>query len=128
MKYSKLSDLRSVTEAVFQKQFQTLRPLLEAEAQIQRQLASLGVQVSQARRDGPKAEGYKVTGADMLWQGWESSTRRQLNLDLARLRAQKREQLEALKAAFGRKEAVSSLSSALLKDHRRDVAKKQSDY
>ena len=128
MKYSKLSDLRSVTEAVFQKQFQTLHPLLKAEAQIQRQLASLGAQVSQARRDGPQAEGYKVTGADMLWQGWESSTRRQLNLDLARLRAQKREQLDALKAAFGRKEAVSSLSSALLKGHRRDLAKKQSNY
>ncbi|WP_299082280.1 hypothetical protein [uncultured Ruegeria sp.] len=128
MKYSKLSDLRSVTEAVFQKQFQTLRPLLEAEATIQRQLASLGAQVSQARRDGPQAEGYTITGAEMLWQGWESSTRRQLNLDLARLRAQQREQLNALKAAFGRKEAVSSLSSALLKDHRRDVAKKQSNY
>ncbi|WP_254055652.1 hypothetical protein [Ruegeria sp. EL01] len=127
MRYSKLSNLKSVTEAVFQKQFQTLRPVLEAEANIQQQLVRLDTQVKQARQDGSKAEGYRVTGTDMLWHGWESATRRQLNLDLARLRAQKREQLDALKAAFGRKEAIARLSSTLLKDHRRDLAKKQSN-
>ena len=51
--------------------------------------------------------GYRITGTDVLWQGWESSTRRQLNTELARLRAQKLTALDALRAAFGRKQAVA---------------------
>ena len=126
MSRTKLTDLQTVTEAAFQQKFQTLRPVLEAEARIQQQLVKLDAQAHQARQDRSDAHGYKITGTDVLWNGWESATRRQLNMELARLRAQKLAALEALRKAFGRKQAVQYLSATQLRNHLQAVAKKQS--
>jgi len=112
MKSKKLQDLAAVTDAAFQKQYQALRPLLEAEARIQQQLIRLDAQVQQARADSRDTDGYQVTGTDILWNGWESSARRQLNTELARVRAQKLAALDGLKTAFGRNQAVASLARA----------------
>ncbi|RBW61185.1 hypothetical protein [Ruegeria sp. A3M17] len=109
MKRKQLQDLAKVTEASFQREYQSLRPVLEAEAQVQQQLARLDAQVQQTRQKTASAEGYRVTGTDVLWNGWESATRRQLNMQLARLRAQKLTALVNLRVAFGRKQAVSNL-------------------
>ncbi|WP_170334644.1 hypothetical protein [Ruegeria arenilitoris] len=112
MKQDGFLDLEKVTEVAFQKEYNALRPLIEAEAQVQQQLARLDAQVQQTRRDSASAEGYRVTGTDVLWNGWESATRRQLNMELARLRAQKLTAMEALRTAFGRQQAVTNLSAA----------------
>ncbi|NVO56822.1 hypothetical protein HW561_13595 [Rhodobacteraceae bacterium B1Z28] len=120
-----MSDLQTVTEAVFQRRFQTLRPVLEAEARIQQQLVKLDAQAHKARQDSSDADGYKITGTDVLWNGWESATRRQLNMELARLRAQKLAALAALRTAFGRKQAVENLSTTQLRNRLQAVAKKQ---
>ncbi|MEW2919470.1 hypothetical protein AB1A64_20555 [Ruegeria sp. ANG10] len=117
MKQAALSDLKNVTEAVFQKEYNALRPLLEAEARVQQQLARLDAQVRQSRQDSAAAEGYLVTGTDVLWNGWESATRRQLNMELARIRAQKLSAMDALRRAFGRKQAVTNLSAAQKEAH-----------
>lgn len=106
-----LCDLETVTEAAFQKEYEALRPVLEAEARVQAQLTRLDAQVKQTRQDCATAEGYRVTGTDILRNGWESATRRQLNMELAQLRAQKLSAVEALRKAFGRKQAVSHLSA-----------------
>ena len=71
MKHTQLPDLEKVTNAAFQKHFQALRPILEAEARIQQQLARLDSQLNQARQDSAKIEGYQVSGTDVLWNGWE---------------------------------------------------------
>lgn len=126
MRHSKLSDLKIATEALFQQKYQTLRPVLEAEARVQQQLARLDAQMRKARQDSAEAEGYQVTGTDVLWNGWESATRRQLNMELARLRAQKLEAIGALRGAFGRKQAVKNLAEALESDRKRAAGKKQS--
>ncbi|WP_420585365.1 hypothetical protein [Ruegeria sp.] len=128
MKQDGLSDLQNVTEAAFQKEYNTLRPVLEAEARVQQQLARLDVQVRQSREDCAAAEGYRVTGTDVLWNGWESATRRQLNMELARLRAQKLAALQALRTAFGRKQAVANLSAAQKDARRRALNKKLSSF
>lgn len=125
MKLSTLSVLKSVTEAKFQKEYQQLRPVLEAEAQIQRQLLQLDAQMMQVRRDSCETQGYRITGTDILWNSWESTTRRQLNTDLARVRARKLAALDALKLEFGRNRAVQDLSDALVEDLRRTTAKKR---
>ncbi|WP_170351890.1 hypothetical protein [Ruegeria atlantica] len=128
MKQAALSDLKNVTEAVFQKEYNALRPLLEAEARAQHQLARLDAQVRQSRQDSTAAEGYRVTGTDVLWNGWESATRRQLNMELARIRAQKLSAMDALRSAFGRKQAVTNLSDAQKKAHKRAQHRKSSPY
>ncbi|WP_254429847.1 hypothetical protein [Ruegeria atlantica] len=114
MKRTQLQDLTTVTEAAFQREYQSLRPVLEAEAKVQQQLARLNAQVQQSRQEIASAEGYRVTGTDVLWNGWESATRRELNLQLARIRSQKLAALADLRIAFGRKQAVSNLC----KNHR----------
>ncbi len=73
------------------------------------QLARLDTQLTQIRTDSSQSDGYRVTGADVLWHRWESATRRQLNTELARLRSQKLEALDSLRIAFGRKQAVETL-------------------
>ena len=127
MKQNGLSDLQKVTEAAFQKEHTALRPLLEAEARVQQQLARLDAQMQQSRQDSASAEGYRVTGTDVLWNSWEGATRRQLNMELARLRAQKLTAMEALRTAFGRKQAVNDLSSARIKALRRAQSRKLYD-
>ncbi|WP_170518345.1 hypothetical protein [Ruegeria atlantica] len=128
MKQAALSDLKNVTEAVFQKEYNALRPLLEAEARVQKQLARLDAQVRQSRQDSAAAEGYRVTGTDVLWNGWESATRRQLNMELARIRAKKLSAMDALRTAFGRKQAVTNLSNAQKKAHKRAQNQKSSPF
>lgn len=120
MKRAQLSDLSAVTEAVFQKERQQLQPLLQAEARVAQQLARLDAQAAQVRADATDSSGYRVTGTDMLWHRWESATRRQLNMELARLRAQKLAALDSLRSAFGRKQAVAELSSQAEEIARRD--------
>ncbi|WP_170428492.1 hypothetical protein [Ruegeria arenilitoris] len=110
MKRKQLQGLEKVTEAAFQREYQSLRPILEAEARLQSQLAHLDAQLQQTRRVAASTEGYRVTGTDVLWHGWESATRRQLNMQLAGLRAQKLAALDELRVAFGRKQAVAKLS------------------
>ena len=110
MARSRISDLGAVTEAAFQKEYQKLRPLLQREARVQNQMARLDAQVSQVRSDSTQTEGYHVTGSDMLWHGWESAARRQLNMELAQLRSQKLAAMDSLRKAFGRKQAVETLS------------------
>ena len=106
-----IADLSAVTEAVYQKEFQALHPLLRKEAQLRGQLSRLDAQVSQVRSESHQAEGFHVTGGDVLWHGWESATRRQLNLELAQLRSQKLEAMDRLRKAFGQKQAVETLSA-----------------
>ncbi len=119
MKRHKLPALKSVTEAVYQSEYQKLRPVLEAEARVQAQLARLDAQVVQTRQDSAVTDGYQITGTDVLWNGWEAATRRQLNMELARCRAQKLAAMQQLRQAFGRKQAVERLNDTLKAEQKR---------
>ncbi|WP_371809146.1 hypothetical protein [Ruegeria sp. HKCCD5849] len=113
-----------MTEATFQKKFQELRPILDAEARVRQQLAKLDLQLSQVRTESDKTEGYQVSGTDILWNGWESATRRQLNMQVAQIRAQKLAAVEALRFAFGRKQAVEALGEKFHQKHSLKAARK----
>ncbi len=113
-----LSDLSSVTGAIFDREYQSLRPILDAERRIQNQLARLDMQLQQVRAESTRNASYAITGTDMLWHGWESATRRKLNMELARVRASKIAAMNQLRAAFGRKQAVAELNR-INSEHRR---------
>lgn len=127
MNREKLADLERATDAVFQKHHQALRPVLEAEARLQQQLSALDRQVTQVRSDSAETDGYRVTGTDILWNGWESATRRLLNTELARVRARKLDAMEQLKTAFGRKQAIEAVSGQLRQEHRIFQSRKLQD-
>ncbi|KIC40290.1 hypothetical protein RA27_15910 [Ruegeria sp. ANG-R] len=118
MTHDRIDDLSTVAEAVFQREHQKLHPVLQREARLLQQLARLDSQLTEVRSTSTQADGYHVTGADLLWHSWESATRRTLNIELAQLRSQKLEAMERLREAFGRKQAVSDLSRRL-QDHKR---------
>lgn len=124
MKHTQIPALEKVTEATFQKKFQELRPILDAEARVRQQLAKLDLQLSQVRTESDKTEGYQVSGTDILWNGWESATRRQLNMQVAQIRAQKLAAVEALRFAFGRKQAVEALGEKFHQKHSLKAARK----
>ncbi len=113
MKRKQMKDLRVVTEIAYQREQQKLGPLLQQEARILQQLTRLDGQLAEVKTQGAQTDGYKVTGTDLLWHGWESATRRQLNIELARLRSQKLSAMDDLRRALGRKQAVADLSQRL---------------
>ncbi len=125
MKSTKYADFSAVTEAAFQKEYQNLKPVLEEEARIKQQLSRLDGQVQKSRVDAGQTKGYQVTGTDVLWSGWESRTRRQLNMELARVTAQKLASMDALRLAFGRQQAVERLSEMQKAERRLALGKKQ---
>ncbi|SDX69430.1 hypothetical protein SAMN05444358_10969 [Ruegeria halocynthiae] len=125
MTYDRMTDLSKVAEAVFQRDHQKLRPLLQREAQLLNQLARLDSQLAAVKATSAQADGYHVTGTDLLWHSWESATRRDLNTELARLRSQKLAAMENLRGAFGRKQAVTNLAHRV-QDHKRRAAQSRS--
>lgn len=125
MTHTKLRDLVAVTAATFEIEFQKLRPILEAEARIQNQISALNAQVAQIKSEVAETPGYRTTGADVLWHGWESTTRRQLNIELAGARSQKLAMMDELRTAFGRKHAVETLCRNQEADLRRARVRKQ---
>lgn len=119
MRHDRMTDLLLVAEAIFQQEHQKLRPLLEQESQLLGQLAHLDSQLTDLRVHNAQMDDYRITGADLLWQGWESATRRNLNTELARLRSRKIAAMENLRTAFGRKQAVADLRRRLVDQRQR---------
>lgn len=116
---NRMTDLLTVTEATYQREYQKLRPLLQHQAKLLQQLALLDRQLAEVKSLGADTHGYRVTGTDLAWHSWESATRRQLNTELARLRSQKLAAMDDLRQAFGRKQAVTELSQRLQQSKRR---------
>ena len=109
MERTRIAALSGVTEAVYQREHQKLKPLLEQEARVMRRLAQLDAQTLEVRQQTQQSSDYRVSGGDVVWHTWESITRRDLNIELARIRAQKLAALDAVRQAFGRMQAVEEL-------------------
>lgn len=110
VRQSVLDQMTRVGEALYLREYERIRAVLEEEARITAQIARLDDQVFRIRTEGTGDHGYRSVGADILWQGWESRTRRQLNSELARARAKRLSMMDALKRAFGRKQAIAQIA------------------
>ncbi len=128
MKTDKLADLVAATAAAYDREHQKLRPVLEQEAQFQNRLSQLDAQSAQVRSDASQADGYRIAGADVVWHKWESSMRRHLNTELARVRSQKLAMMDELRTAFGRKQAIEAVFEKQMADRRSARRKKMSEY
>lgn len=116
VKSSTLSEMEKLTETLFLAEFAKLRPIIAAEAKIRHQLARLDEQATEFRNSSGHMFDYRAFGAEMSWRAWESRTRRALNMELSRLRAQKLAAMDSLHLAHGRRQATAHLASQL--EHR----------
>ncbi|SLN63724.1 hypothetical protein TRL7639_03595 [Falsiruegeria litorea R37] len=109
MKPEKLEQTVQVTKALYLREHEAIKEILAQEAEIRAQLARLDAQVAQAAARPQQTHSVRMVGADILWRGWESKTRRQIHTQLAQVQARKLGAMEQLRRAFGRKDAMEKL-------------------
>ncbi|MQQ08330.1 hypothetical protein GFB49_07700 [Epibacterium sp. SM1979] len=127
MKDKMLHQMKRVTEAQYMQEHARVKPILDAEASARAKLAQLDQQVKDAREqsDGDVANGdlaMRSLGADLLWEGWHTRMRRQLNTELAQATAQKLMAMDRLRKSFGRKHAVETMAEDAAKQKKADQA------
>ena len=105
----KVTQMSRVTDALYLKEFQKIRHILERENELRASLTRLSEQVAQAQTQQTEAFAMQTIGADLLWQGWVTRTRRQLNIELAQVLAQKMRAISEAQRAFGKQQAVKSM-------------------
>lgn len=123
-KLKMLDQMAAVTEAQYLQEHAKVKPILDREAELRGQLAKLDSQIRDTRTQADGDHSMRALGADLLWQGWHTRTRRELNMQLAQVTAQKLTAMDKLRAAFGRKHAVETMARDERKKVKQDRAKK----
>lgn len=104
--------LAAVTHALYLRELQRMQPLMERESTLRAQLSALDKAVVRARATATDDLSLRLSGADLLWCGWESRNRSRLNAELAQVVAGKLAAADKLRLAFGRDQAVTALEKA----------------
>lgn len=110
-----------VTEALYMREFQKIRSILEEETTLRQKLAQLDTQIADNQTAIRNDHTMKTVGADMLWQGWVTRTRRNLNTELAQVMARKLVAMDGVRQAFGRQQAVEKLLDLDKADNKRSL-------
>ena len=118
-------DICALTEALYQSELNKMSALNAQETALRRDLA----QLDEMRRENqtlPEADlqGVRQIGADVLWQGWVSRKREELNIQLAQVLAQKERMKVMLRQAFGKKLASRELHDKAQSDEQKARSKK----
>jgi predicted nucleic acid-binding Zn-ribbon protein len=116
-KLKMLDQMTAVSEAQYLQEHAKVKPILDREAALRGQLSKLDSQIKETRAQADGDHAMRALGADLLWQGWHSRMRRELNMQLAQVTAQKLQAMDKLREAFGRKHAVETMA----KDERKRV-------
>jgi len=124
MKQKMLDQMAAVTEAQYLREHAKIKPILDAEAALRGKLTRLDAQMKDTRQQGEQDHAMRALGADLLWQGWHSRTRRQLNIELAQITARKLMAMDQVRKAFGRKHAVQTMADQERKRQKQDRIKK----
>lgn len=109
MNRKRLQDLQKVTDALYQKQFQSVQKLLAEESRLRSAVARLDQQSEPLSEPRAEISPLQATGADVMWQRWAEKTRANLNQELALVLAQKLQVMDRVRHAFGRNEAAKEL-------------------
>ncbi len=124
MRQDKIDQMAAVTEALYLKEFRCIGSILSDEAELRGKLTRLDAQVAMNRKVSVDLHAMRVLGADLLWQGWTTRTRRQLNIELAQVLARKSAVMERVRLAFGRQQAVKFLQGVERADRRKRITKR----
>ncbi len=110
MKNNQIRELSVLTDALYQAELNKMREINAREASLRHDLAELE-NFHQSNSTLPPDELHTVRqiGADVLWEGWVSRTREELNTKLAQVLAQKARLTVALRQAFGKQIAAAEM-------------------
>ena len=104
-----LEQMSEMVDALYQKEQMKIQPLLKVEAELRRKLEQLRARRTEGRASDSMFA-MQSCGAEMLWQAWADRTHRDLNLELAKVLAQKADFLDAVRRAYGKKRAVEAMT------------------
>ena len=112
MKKQKMLDqMAAVTAAQYLREHAKIKPVLDQEARLRGQLTKLKEHVATTRAQAEDDHSMKALGADLLWQGWSTRKRRELNTELAQATAKKLMAMDRLRRSFGRKTALEGMAA-----------------
>jgi len=124
MERSRLEDLREIAAAKYLQEYRVIADLLAEEARLRRALAQLDRQVRSAHTTLADSVGAQRIGGDVLWQVWVGRTRRDLNLQLAKVMASKEPAMAGLQRSFGRRVALDRLIASEATGRRQMAARR----
>lgn len=127
MRQDKINQMAAATQALYLKEFRNIGSILVEEAELRAKLARLDARIAQNKGAESDTHMIRVVGADLLWQGWTTRTRRQLNIELAQILARKSAVMDRVRIAFGRQQAVEFLRATELSDRRKRATKRFTD-
>lgn len=120
MKHSKINQMAAATQALYLKEYRNIGTILVEEADLRAKLARLDARIDQNKAAEAENHMMRAIGADLLWQGWTTRTRRQLNIELAQILARKSAVMDRIRVAFGRQQAVEFLRNAEMTDRKKN--------
>lgn len=110
-------DLSRLTDALYQARLNKMRGINEREAILRQKIAELDrFRRSNATLPAEELHTVRQIGADVLWEGWVSRTRADLNTQLARVLAQKAQMTAELRQAFGKQIAAAAIRDSADRD------------
>jgi len=120
VKHSKINQMAAATQALYLKEYRNIGTILVEEADLRAKLARLDARIDQNKAAEAENHMMRAIGADLLWQGWTTRTRRQLNIELAQILARKSAVMDRIRVAFGRQQAVEFLRNAEMTDRKKN--------
>ena len=112
MKQKMLDQMAAVTAAQYLREHARVKPILDEEARLRGQLTKLNAHVQATRSEADENHMMKALGADLLWEGWHTRAKRELNTELAQVTAKKLMAMDKLRKSFGRKTAIADMAKA----------------
>lgn len=125
MRLDRIDQMSAVMNALYDKEFRAISAILVQESELRGKLNQLDEQISLNRKACNNSHMLHAVGTQVLWQGWTTRTRHQLNTELARIMATKLTALDRVRVAFGRQRAVEMMQSTARREIRKRRARKQ---
>lgn len=104
-----LEDVSKVMDAMYQSRVSGLQSLIAQEAKLRDALRCLEDMRQISTGSALDDHAMRALGADLLWQGWLTRQRSEINTQLANLLVQKAALMDALRLAFGRSQVAATL-------------------
>lgn len=119
MRLGKIGQMAQVMRVQYENEFRAIAAILAEESEVRTKLNRLDVQIAANQDACANSHALKVVGAQLMWQGWTTRTRRQLNTELAQIMAKKLIAMDRVRVAFGRQRAVEMMMATRRKDQRK---------
>jgi len=125
MRLDRVSQMSEVMRALYDREFQAIAAILTRESELRGNLRRLDELIARNRETDANSHMLNTVGARLLWQGWTTRTRTQLNTELAQVMAKKLVAMDRIRIAFGRKRAVELMISADKDEKKRRITRQE---